>query len=134
MSKRRTTPTARPWLASLGMAGVFLCGPVGAGPGPEVPRSSQESPGQAIFRGKGNCFSCHGPEAKGTVLAPDLTDGDWLNFPGRPTPEQVKTLVTSGVPKPKKHPAPMLPMGGARLSDAELDQVVAFVLGLSSAS
>jgi mono/diheme cytochrome c family protein len=123
----------RAWMAPLGMMGVVVCGLAGAGPAPDYP-ASQESPGQAIFRGKGNCFSCHGPDAKGTVLAPDLTDGDWLNFPDRPTPEQVKGLVTSGVPKPKKHPAPMLPMGGARLSDAELDQVVAFVLGLSAAS
>jgi len=133
MSTRRTARPRHVWLASLGMSGALLCGLVAAGPGPEAP-ASQESPGLAIFRGKGNCFSCHGPEAKGTVLAPDLTDGDWLNFPDRPTPEQVKQLVTSGVPKPKKHPAPMLPMGGARLSDVELDQVVAFVLGLSAAS
>ncbi len=116
----------------IGIAGAVLCTIAAARPAP--PWALQESPGQAIFRGKGNCFSCHGPDAKGTVLAPNLTDGEWLNFPSRPTPDQVRQLVTTGVPKPRKHPAPMLPMGGARLSGEELDQVVAFVLGLSAAS
>ena len=40
------------------------------------PAGAQDpDPGEAIFKGKGNCFTCHGREAKGTTLAPDLTDG-----------------------------------------------------------
>ncbi|HSM61925.1 MAG TPA: cytochrome c, partial [Longimicrobiales bacterium] len=93
---------------------------------------AQGQEGKAIFEGKGTCFVCHGKDAKGTVLAPDLTDGEWLNFPGRPTAEQARELVTEGVPKPKKHPAPMLPMAGVRLSDEELAQVVDYVLSLTS--
>lgn len=93
---------------------------------------AQEQEGKAIFEGKGTCFVCHGKDAKGTVLAPDLTDGEWLNFPGRPTAKQARELVTEGVPKPRKHPAPMLPMAGVSLSDEELAQVVDYVLSLTS--
>lgn len=84
--------------------------------------------GKAIFMKKGNCATCHGPMAQGTPLAPNLTDSTWLNVDG--TIEQITALIKSGVPKPKKHPAPMPPMGGAKLSDAEIAAVAKYVLSL----
>lgn len=85
--------------------------------------------GRAIFRGKGNCFVCHGQDGKGTPLAPNLTDATWLHVDG--SAEAIVGLVKTGVPKPKKHPAPMPPMGGAKLNDAELQAVAAYVHSLS---
>ena len=43
---------------------------------------AQDSVGKAIFTGKGLCAACHGPDAKGTALAPNLTDDEWLHADG----------------------------------------------------
>lgn len=81
--------------------------------------------GRKVFLGKGNCATCHGQNLKGTVLAPDLTDGVWLNGDG--SVEMIRATVREGVSKPKKHPAPMPPMGGAKLNEEELQAVAGFV-------
>jgi mono/diheme cytochrome c family protein len=88
-----------------------------------------QTSGNAIFEGKGMCFACHGKDARGTPLAPNLTDTEWLNVDG--SLPAIIALIEKGVPKPKKHPAPMPPMGGAKLSRAELEAVAAYVFGLS---
>ena len=41
-----------------------------------------QSAGQKIFQGKGLCYACHGKDARGTPLAPNLTDSEWLNIDG----------------------------------------------------
>jgi mono/diheme cytochrome c family protein len=130
MNRYRRLPASSGLLALIGLAAL---GVTAWTPSTDLALTQdQAEAGRAIFKGKGNCFTCHGPEAKGTVLAPDLTDQEWLHFEAMPTAAQVRKLVTEGVAKPQKHPAPMLPMGGARLSDEELDQVAAYVLGLSA--
>lgn len=108
-----------------GLALVIL-----AGAGWTAGAGSQD-PGEAVFMGKGNCFTCHGRDASGTPLAPDLTDGDWVNFEEPPTAEQIGALVREGVARPVRYPAPMPPMGGAALSDAEITAVADYVLRLS---
>ena len=115
-------------------AGV-TCAIVALAATPPLTGTTQDpGPGEAIFKGKGNCFTCHGPQATGTTLAPDLTDHEWVNFDARPAQEEVETLVREGVSKPVQHPAPMPPMGGARLSDQEVSDVAAYVLWLSAES
>lgn len=84
--------------------------------------------GQQIFTSTGNCYTCHGPDAKGTQLAPNLTDSEWLNISGK-YDEIVKTVHT-GVPQPKQHPAPMPSMGGAQLTDDQVNAVAAYVWSL----
>jgi mono/diheme cytochrome c family protein len=95
------------------------------------PRAQQQTApaGKAVFEGKGTCYVCHGRDAKGTPLGPDLTDGEWLNGSGKL--EEILAVVRAGVPRPKKYPAPMLPMGGARLTRAELEAVAQYVYDLS---
>ena len=91
--------------------------------------------GDKIFRGQeagGTCATCHGQDAKGTPLAPDLTDSQWLNGDG--SLEFIVKAVTSGVPKPKQHPAPMPPMGGASLTPEQVRAVAAYVYSLSHKS
>jgi len=88
-----------------------------------------QDPGQKIFTGKGICYTCHGPAGKGTPLAPDLTDGEWLNTDG--SLAGIEAIVKAGVAKPVKHPAPMPPMGGAKLSAGEIRAVAAYVYSLS---
>lgn len=81
--------------------------------------------GKKIFLGKGNCATCHGQDLKGGPLGPDLTDGEWLNVDG--SQASIAKTVKQGVMKPKKHPAPMPPMGGAKLNEQEVQAVAEFV-------
>lgn len=85
--------------------------------------------GRTIFSGNGNCHTCHGPDAKGTPLAPDLTDTTWINIDG--SYAAIDHLVTTGVPSPKEHPAPMPPKGGSSISADQVCQVAAYVYSLS---
>lgn len=87
--------------------------------------------GKALYGGKAICFSCHGPEAEGTQLAPNLTDNTWLNIEGDITKDKIIALIQAGVSQPKEHPAPMPPGGGANLTDDELNAVATYVMSLS---
>lgn len=91
-----------------------------------APASAQQ--GKAVFEGKGNCWTCHGRDGRGTPLGPDLTDGAWLHGDG--SADSVRAVVRAGVERPKRYPGVMPPMGGARLSAAEVDAVVAYVRSL----
>lgn len=91
--------------------------------------------GDSIFHGQvagGTCTACHGQDAKGTAVAPDLTDQQWINIDG--SYESIVQLVTNGVPQPKQHPAPMPPKGGAALNDEQVKAVAAYVYSLSHKS
>ena len=106
-------------------------GPSAAGgPAPEGATPEMVTQGQQIFAGKGNCFTCHGATATGTPLAPNLTDATWINVSAG-TWDEIQGIVRNGVPTPKEHPSPMPPMGGATLSDAEIQQVAAYVYSVS---
>jgi mono/diheme cytochrome c family protein len=88
--------------------------------------------GDQVFHGRaggGTCFSCHGQDAKGTPLAPNLTDSEWLDSDG--SVAGIATTIKNGVPKPKKFQAAMPPMGGARLSDEQVQALAAYILSLS---
>lgn len=85
--------------------------------------------GDEIFHGAGTCTTCHGPDAKGTTLAPDLTDDQWLNVDG--SYDQIVTLIKNGVPTPKEHPAPMQPRAGQPLTDEQVNAAAAYVYTLS---
>lgn len=108
-------------------AQATLDSPVAVYASPGVAQDPKQ--GEKIFTGKGNCYTCHGPAAKGTPLAPDLTDGEWLNT--EPTMAGITAIVKAGVAQPKKHPAPMPPMGGAKLSASEIAAVAAYVYSLT---
>jgi mono/diheme cytochrome c family protein len=89
--------------------------------------------GDSIFHGRkagGLCFSCHGPDGKGTATGPNLTDNEWLDADNGSYDAIVQT-ITTGVSQPKKYPAPMPPMGGASLSPDQVRAVAAYVYSLS---
>ena len=110
--------------------------PVAAAPAPAATPAAGAgggaAAGQQIFASAGNCYTCHGPGGVGTALAPNLTDAEWVNFPARPSLDEVMGLVRTGVPQPKQHPAPMPPMGGAQLTDEQIHEVAEYVLSLSA--
>jgi cbb3-type cytochrome c oxidase subunit III len=97
--------------------------------------AAQIAEGDKIFHGQeagGTCTACHGQDAKGTPMAPDLTDNTWIHGDG--SLSFIEHTVTTGVPQPKSHPAPMPPMGGASLTPAQIKAVAAYVYSLSHKS
>ena len=75
------------------------------------------------------CAGCHGTDAKGTPLAPDLTANKWLWGDG--SYASIVKTIRQGVPSPKEHTGVMPPMGGAQLTPAQLAAVGAYVFSLS---
>jgi mono/diheme cytochrome c family protein len=101
-----------------------------AGGGARTPQ--QIALGDSIFHGQaggGTCYACHGQDAKGSAVGPNLTDGEWLNTDG--SLEGLVKTIKSGVPSPKKAPAPMPPMGGATLNDEQVRAVAAYEYSLT---
>lgn len=92
--------------------------------------------GKQVFEGQGICFTCHASDGTGTTLAPDLTDDEWIwvDQQGGEMQTQLATIIRSGVSEPKEYPAPMPPMGGAQLSDSQVQAVAAYVYSLGGSS
>ena len=91
--------------------------------------------GNRIFHGQvggATCTGCHGGDAKGTPLGPDLTDTEWLWGDG--SYASIAKTITAGVPQPKKYRSPMPPMGGAQLSPEQVSALAAYVWALSHRS
>ena len=88
--------------------------------------------GDSIFHGQvanGTCTACHGSDAKGTPLAPDLTDNTWLWSDG--SYKAIVKTISEGVPAPKEHRGVMPPMGGVQLTPAQVSAVGGYVFALS---
>lgn len=92
--------------------------------------------GRDLFSGQANCYTCHGPEATGTQLAPDLTDGEWLWVEaGTPPDEALQAIhqtIQTGITQPKEYPAPMPAMGGAQLSADQINALAAYVYAIGN--
>ena len=72
------------------------------------------------------------PGRQGNGDSADLTDQQWINGDG--SYDFIVHTVTTGVPQPKQHPAPMPPKGGATLTDDQVKAVAAYVYSLSHKS
>ncbi len=103
-----------------------------AGPNTTQPDAAQIAIGEKIFHGQaagGTCAGCHGAKGKGTGVAPNLADTDWLNTDG--SMEGIVKVINEGVAKPIKSSGPMPAKGGAKLTDEQVQQVAAYVYSLS---
>ena len=100
---------------------------------PAAPSPAELALGDSIFHGKVGgalCFVCHGPAGKGVAgLGPNLTDKEWVNGDG--TLAFIERVVTEGVAKPKRMPAPMPPKGGGQLTESQIKAAAAYVHSLS---
>ena len=85
--------------------------------------------GRELFTGQAGCQACHGPDAGGSQLAPSLTDAEWLHVPG-PDPDALADVIRSGVAEPMQYPAAMPPMGGASLTDDQVDALAAYLASI----
>jgi mono/diheme cytochrome c family protein len=88
--------------------------------------------GQQVYSGVGICFSCHGPTGEGSALGPNLTDDNWIWIENPQENLQAKLVnqIRAGTPQPRDYPAPMPPMGGASLTEDQLQAVAAYVASL----
>ena len=96
---------------------------------PEGVTMDMVNQGRTLFTGAGGCMACHNAQATGTQLAPDLTDAEWINISGRNYDEIVQ-LIKTGVPQPETHPSPMPPLGGANLTDEQVNALAAYIVSL----
>lgn len=87
--------------------------------------------GSRIY-GAGTCAGCHGSDAKGTPLGPDLTGSKWLWGDG--SVQSIAKVITDGVPNPKEFRSPMPPMGGTQLSASEVSAVADYIWALGHGS
>jgi glucose/arabinose dehydrogenase/mono/diheme cytochrome c family protein len=88
--------------------------------------------GDRIYHGEvgaATCTGCHGANAKGTPLGPDLTDTQWLWGDG--SYASIAKTITSGVSQPKQYRSAMPPMGGAQLSSDQVSAVAAYIWAIS---
>jgi mono/diheme cytochrome c family protein len=88
--------------------------------------------GDRIYHGQvggATCTGCHGADASGSPLGPDLTSGKWQWSDG--TYQGIAATIAQGVPQPKRYRSPMPPMGGAQLSSDQLFAVSAYVWALN---
>ncbi len=76
-----------------------------------------------------SCMACHGPDAAGTSVGPNLSDATWLTGDG--SISAITKIITEGVDAPKQFRSPMPAMGGSDLSPDELKAVAAYVWSLS---
>jgi mono/diheme cytochrome c family protein len=102
-------------------------------PTPPGATPAQVELGDRVFHGQvggATCVRCHGSDAKGTPLGPDLTGGTWLWGDG--SLPAITQTITNGVPNPKEYRAVMPPMRGAQLSPSEVSAVAAYVWALGN--
>jgi glucose/arabinose dehydrogenase/mono/diheme cytochrome c family protein len=97
-------------------------------PVPPGATKEQVAFGDRIFHGEvggATCGGCHGSDAKGTPVGPDLTSGKWLWGDG--SLQAIAQTITAGVPEPKGHTGAMPPMGGVELSQADVAALAPYV-------
>jgi cbb3-type cytochrome c oxidase subunit III len=100
--------------------------PEGASNLPTPPGATKEqvAAGDRIFHAQ-TCTGCHGADAAGTPLGPNLTSGKWLWSDG--SLAGLTRTIANGVPMPKQYRSAMPALGGAQLSPTDLKDVAAYV-------
>ena len=122
---------AAPALAQTTDAAATPAKPEAATPSGATAEYSPElvAKGDALFRGSGNCYACHGSKGEGLV-GPNLTDAEWIHSKG--SYDEIVAQINDGVPKEKsKTGIAMPPKGGGTLSDDDVKAIAAYVHSLS---
>lgn len=131
-------PAATPATGAAPAAGAPAAGGALPTPTPGAPPAGATPQmlalGDSIFHGQaagGLCFTCHGMDGKGGPLAPPLVaPKKWLTGDG--SYNFIVQRVTQGMPNQQPpYPGPMLPKGGAQLTDAQVNAVAAYVYSIS---
>jgi len=98
---------------------------------PEGVTTAMVEDGKSIFSGRGICATCHGRDATGMPnLGSDLTDEEWIHSDGS-YEGIVQTIMDGVAANASTVGMPMLPKGGAAISDDQVKAVAAYVWTLS---
>jgi glucose/arabinose dehydrogenase/mono/diheme cytochrome c family protein len=101
-------------------------------PIPEGSTKEMVALGDRIFHGRvggATCTGCHGSNATGTPLGPNLINNRWFWSDG--SYSGIAATIRVGVMHPKNYRAPMPAMGGAHLTADQVSAVAAYVWALS---
>jgi mono/diheme cytochrome c family protein len=130
---RLTRTTAAAFITLLAACGPPAEPVTGPGAAAEVVITPEMiAEGRAVFAGPGLCTVCHGPQARGGSLGPNLTNNEWIWVdPSQNVHAQVARIVREGIETPRQYPAPMPPMGGGTLTAAQVNAVAAYVVSLN---
>lgn len=111
------------------LAGWGVARPLaGQAPLPEGVTPAMVAQGKKLFHGKALCIACHGNAAQGGV-APSLRDSTWIHSKGTYT--DILAQIRRGVPaESSATKLVMPPLGGSKLSEAEVEAVAAYVWSL----
>ena len=106
-----------------------------AAPGLPVPAGATKAMvalGDQIYHGQvagAMCTACHGANATGTPLGPDLTKKKWLWSDG--SWAGITKSISDGVLKPRQYRSPMPAMGGSQLTPDQASALGAYIWALS---
>jgi glucose/arabinose dehydrogenase/cytochrome c5 len=120
----KTLPAAPEAKVAAGPAPVALPPENGGLPTPPGSTREQVAAGDKLYHSQ-TCTGCHGADAKGSPLGPDLTSGKWLWGDGGV--KAIADAINNGVPNPKQYRSPMPAMGGAQLSATDVQDLAAYV-------
>jgi glucose/arabinose dehydrogenase/cytochrome c553 len=88
--------------------------------------------GRKIFHGEersGTCSGCHGDDARGSSVGPDLASGRWSYSDG--SVAAIAKSIKEGVLKPKVFSGAMPPNGGTDLTDEEVNAIAAYLWAIN---
>lgn len=106
-------------------------GPAPAAADAAAPSPEMISQGRQVFASAGRCAVCHGQDARGGSLGPDLVDDEWIWVdPAANLQTQIAGIVRDGIEEPRVAEVPMPPMGGASLTDEQIQAVAAYLTSL----
>jgi glucose/arabinose dehydrogenase/cytochrome c5 len=101
-------------------------------PVPKGATSAMVALGDRIYHGEvggAACAGCHGANATGSPLGPNLATKKWLWSDG--SYDGILKTIREGVANPKEYRSPMPPMGGTQLTPDQLSALAAYVWALS---
>lgn len=97
----------------------------------QAPSAEEIEKGKAIYKGAGLCYACHGANGEGAV-GPKLTEREGSYWHSDGSWDGITKFVTAGVAKEQAKSGIMMPAkGGAKLSDADVKAVSAYVYAIS---
>ncbi len=96
---------------------------------PSIIAVADSAAGDALFHGKGRCFTCHGERGQGTPrLGSSLTDSEWLA--GNGSLASIRDVIARGVAAPIASSVAM-PAYSAMLSEQEIALTADYVYTLA---
>jgi mono/diheme cytochrome c family protein len=88
--------------------------------------------GATLFAGTARCSRCHGEGGVDGRFGPNLADDTWVHInPANPTAmTDLVNLIRTGIAEPLIGTSGMPAMGGAQLTEPQMQALAAYILSL----